>query len=133
MSINHNFCRERRAEADRTEVLLLTSLALFSQATPANAEIEHWVLCPQKPLRLIRDGEVGGSEILYLTPTRYTVTTRMILHEGGQMVSHFNVSLIVWAKSQDSVHEQQFLKRRERRVEAGRTKVLLLTSQVLYR
>ena len=31
-------------------------------------------------LRLIRDGEVGGSGILYLTPTRYTVTTRMVLH-----------------------------------------------------
>ena len=41
---------------------------------------KHWALRPQKPLRLIRDGEVGGSGILYLTPTRYTVTTRMILH-----------------------------------------------------
>ena len=40
----------------------------------------HWALRPQKPLRLIRDGEVWGSRILYLTPTRYTVTTRMILH-----------------------------------------------------
>ena len=39
-----------------------------------------WALRPQKPLRLIRDGEVGGSGIIYLTPTRYTVTTRMILH-----------------------------------------------------
>ena len=29
---------------------------------------------------LIRDGKVAGSGILYLTPTRYTVTTRMILH-----------------------------------------------------
>ena len=29
-------------------------------------------LCWQKPLRLIRDREVGGSGILYLTPTRYT-------------------------------------------------------------
>ena len=38
-------------------------------------------LRPQKPLRLIRDGEVGGvRKFLYLTPTRYTVTTRMILH-----------------------------------------------------
>ena len=39
-----------------------------------------WVLRPQKPLRLIRDGEVGGSGIIHLTPTRCTVTTRMILH-----------------------------------------------------
>ena len=37
-------------------------------------------LRPQKPLRLIRDVEAGGSGILYLTPIRYTVTTRMILH-----------------------------------------------------
>ena len=41
---------------------------------------KHGAFRPQKPLRLIRDGEVGGSGILYLTPTRYTVTTRMILH-----------------------------------------------------
>ena len=42
---------------------------------------KHWALRPQKPLRLIRDGEVGGSGFfLHLTPTRYTVTTRMILH-----------------------------------------------------
>ena len=39
-----------------------------------------WALRPQKPLRLIRDGDIGGSRILYLTSTRYTVTTRMILH-----------------------------------------------------
>ena len=41
---------------------------------------KHSALRPQKPLRLIRDGEVGGSGILYLTPTRYTVTTRMTPH-----------------------------------------------------
>ena len=41
-------------------------------------------------------------------------------------MSHFNVSLIVWARSQDSVHKPQFLKRRERRAEADRTEVLLL-------
>ena len=41
---------------------------------------KHLALRPQKPLRLIRDGKVGGSGILYLTSTRYTVTTRMILH-----------------------------------------------------
>ena len=34
---------------------------------------KHWALRPQKPL-------LGGRECLYLTPTRYTVTTRMILH-----------------------------------------------------
>ena len=48
-------------------------------------------------------------------------------------MSHFNVSLIVWAKSQDSVHKPQFLKRREGRAEADRTEVLLLTSLAPYR
>ena len=43
-------------------------------------------------------------------------------------MSHFNVSLTAWSKSQDSVHKPYFLKRRERRAEADRTKVLLLTS-----
>ena len=44
---------------------------------------KHGALRPQKPLRLIRDGEVGGEggqEFYTLTPTRYTVTTRMSLH-----------------------------------------------------
>ena len=48
-------------------------------------------------------------------------------------MSHFNVSLTVWAKSQDSVHKPQFLKRRERRADADRTEVLLLTSLAPYR
>ena len=46
----------------------------------AGKERKLWALRPQKPLRLIRDGEVGGSGIIYLTPTRCTVTTRVILH-----------------------------------------------------
>ena len=46
-------------------------------------------------------------------------------------VSHFNVSLIAWAKSQDSVHKSHFLKRKERRAEADRTKILLLSSALL--
>ena len=33
----------------------------------------------------------------------------------GSCVSYFNVSLIVWAKSRDSVHKPQFLKRKESR------------------
>ena len=41
---------------------------------------KHGAWRPQKPLRLIRYGEVGGSGIFFnLTSTRYTVTTRMIL------------------------------------------------------
>ena len=45
--------------------------------TGERKERKHWALRPQKPLRLTRDGEDGGSGILYLTTT---VTTRMILH-----------------------------------------------------
>ena len=33
--------------------------------------------------------------------------------KAGSCVSHFNVSLILWAKSRDSVHKLQFLKRTE--------------------
>ena len=35
-------------------------------------------------------------------------------------MSHFDASLIVWAKSQDSVHEPQFLKRKESRSGSNR-------------
>ena len=48
-------------------------------------------------------------------------------------MSHFNISLIVRAKLQDSVHKPQCFKRRERRAKADQTKVLLLTSQAPYR
>ena len=44
---------------------------------PRKKKKHYLALRPQKPLRLIRDGKVGGREFLYLTPTRYTVTTRM--------------------------------------------------------
>ena len=92
---------------------------------------KHWALRPQKPVRLIRDGEVEGSGVLYLTPTLSPLEWFCI--KVGSCVSHFNVSVIVWAKSQDTVHKPIVLKRRERRAEADRTKVLLLTSQAPYR
>ena len=46
----------------------------------AESSKKHGALRPQEPSRLIRDGEVEGSGFLCLTPTRYAVTTRMILH-----------------------------------------------------
>ena len=67
---------------------------------------KHGALRPQKPLRLIRDGEAGGSGILFVTPTRYTVTARMTLHQRGQLWEPFQCSIIVWAKSQESVNKQ---------------------------
>ena len=38
---------------------------------------------------LVGTGKFGGQEFLYLTPTGYTVTTRMILHQGGQLCEPF--------------------------------------------
>ena len=40
-------------------------------------------------LGLLGTGKLGGREFLYLTPTRYTVTTRMTLHEGGLLCEPF--------------------------------------------
>ena len=75
---------------------------------------------------LIGTGKLGSREshILHLLvtlspPERFCIKV-------GSYLSHFNVSLIVWAKSQDSVRKPQF--GRERRAEADRTEVLLLTS-----
>ena len=95
---------------------------------------KHGALRPHKPLRLIRDGEVGEGSGFFVSNT----CSLHCHHQNdcikvGSCVSHFNVSLIVWAKSQDSVHKPQYLKRRERTAEADRTKVLLLTSQAPYR
>ena len=81
---------------------------------------------------LLGTGKLGGGGV------RNFISNTYLLHCHHQIdsalrwagcVSHFNVSLIVWAKSQDSVHKPPFLERRERRAEADRTKVLLLTSQ----
>ena len=57
-----------------------TVMIVLNRERDGERERKHLALRPQKPLRLIRDGEVGGSGILYLTHTRYTVTTKMILH-----------------------------------------------------
>ena len=82
---------------------------------------KHGALCPQKPLRLTRDGEVGGSGI-FISNT-YSLHCK---HQNNSAlrwavcVSHFNVSLIVWAKSQDSVHEPQLLKTKESRSGSNR-------------
>ena len=60
---------------------------------PVWGKEETWgFLHPQKPLRFIRDREVSGrrgSGILNLTPTGYTFTTRMTLHQGGQLCEPF--------------------------------------------
>ena len=69
-----------------------------------------------EPLRLVWDGEVAGLGILYLTPILATLSPpEWLCIKAGSCVSHFNVSLTVWAKSQDSIHKPQFLERKESR------------------
>ena len=80
----------------------------------SDGQRKHGALRPQKLLRFIWDGEVGGSGIFMSN-----IHSLHCHHQNdsalkvGSCVSHFNVSLIVWAKSQDSVHKPQFLKRKE--------------------
>ena len=80
-----------------------------------------WAFRPQKPSRLIRDGEVGESGII--------ISNSYSLHCHHQNDSALRwavvwavlmFSLIVWAKSQDSVHKPQFLKRKESRSGSNR-------------
>ena len=71
-------------------------------------------------LRLMRDGGKLGDG--YLCPTTYSLHCQ---HQNdcimaGSCVRHFDVSLIVRAKSQDSVHKPQFLKRKESRSGSNR-------------
>ena len=83
---------------------------------------------------LLGTGKLGGQEFISNTYSlQYHHQNDSALRWTVSCVSNFNVSLIVWAKSQDSAHKPQFLKRRERRAEADRTKVLLLISLAPYR
>ena len=68
---------------------LFQSVTTLSDKENLIFERKHWALRPQKPLRLIRDGEVGELGMLYLIPTRCNVTTRMILHYGEQLCEPF--------------------------------------------
>ena len=69
-----------RAMATTSSLETIPNKARWASSVHCRKERKHRALRPQKPLRLIRDGEVGGPEFLHLTPTRYTVTTRTILH-----------------------------------------------------
>ena len=77
-----------------TSTVVVLSLNTAAKTVLADTDIvqvkrKHGTLRPQKPLRFDRDGEVGGSESLYLTPTRYTVATRITLHKGGHLCEIF--------------------------------------------
>ena len=53
--------------------LFLNSVVSFSVCIADSIRV--MIVRPQRPLRLIRDGEVGGVEnFLHLTPTRYIVS-----------------------------------------------------------
>ena len=80
---------------------------------------KHGALRPQKPFRLSRDGEVGGSGIFIFNT--YSLHCRHQNDSALRCVRHFNVSLIVWVKSPDSVHKPQFLKRKESRSGSNRS------------
>ena len=55
-------------------------------------------------LRLIRDGGKWGEWVLTSFHLLDTLSPPDWQHCEGSCVRHFNVSFIVWAKSQDSVH-----------------------------
>ena len=106
----------RTGQLCNKQTLIADNVAWFLWSTlPCQGkERKHLALRPLKPLRLIRDGEVGGSGILYLYLLVTLSPPEWFCIKMGSCVSHCNVSLIVWAKSQDSVRKPQFLKRREK-------------------
>ena len=72
---------------------------------------KHRALHPEKLLRLIRDEEVEDLE--FISNTLLHCHHQNDCFKVGSYVSHFNVSLFVWAKSKDCVQKPQFLKRKE--------------------
>ena len=72
----HNKCLDQMPVKNSEEGWNMISFTNFEDESCR----KHRALRPQEPFRLVREGEVGGREFLYLTPTRYTDTTRMILY-----------------------------------------------------
>ena len=73
---------------------------------------KHQALRPQKPLGT---GKLGGREFYIQRLLNTLSPPEWLCINVGSCVRHWNVSLIVWATSQDSVHKPQFLKRKESR------------------
>ena len=72
-------------------------------------------------LRVIMDGEGRGEcGDGFLRPSTYSLHCHRKNDPAGSCARHFNVSLIVWAKLQDSVHKPQFLKRKDSRSGSNR-------------
>ena len=114
-----NFWRHHTAACMASQSLstwILTSSQLC-RATSRRLHDEGQCVLGKETLGLLGTGKFGGQEFLYLTPTLTLSPPEWFCIKAGRCVGHFNV-FIVWAKSQDSVHKPQFLKRRERRAEA---------------
>ena len=80
--------------------------------------MKHGALRLQKPLRLFRDREVWGSRIF--KSNTYSSPPECLCIKVGSCEGHFNVSLIVWAKSLDSYHKPHFFKKKESRSGSNR-------------
>ena len=105
---------------DGNSVLYLYSPLVACGSDGQDFSRKHGALRPQKPLRLIRDGEVGGSGS-FISNT-YSLHCHhqndSAFRWAASCVSHLNVSVIVWAKSQDSVRKPLVWKGKERRAGA---------------
>ena len=83
---------------------------------PGRKEGKHRVLRPQKPLRLIRDGEVEGSGIFISnTCSLHCHCQNDFALRWAAVWAILMFHELLGAKSQDSVHKPQFLKRKESR------------------
>ena len=83
---------------------------------PTTLAVKEGLMMMMMMIRLIRDGGKWGDG--YICPTTYSLHSHHqndSAFKAGSCVKHFNVSLIVWAKSQDSVQKPQVLKSKESR------------------
>ena len=66
---------------------------------------------------LLETGKLGGREVCISNTYSHATLSppERFCIKVGCCVSHFNVSLIVWAQSKDGVHKPQCLKRKESR------------------
>ena len=71
---------------------------------------------------LLETGKLGGREVCISNTYSHATLSppERFCIKVGSCVSHFSVSIIVWAKSQDGVHKSQCLKRKESRSGSNR-------------
>ena len=81
---------------------------------------KHWALRPQKPLRLIRDGEVGVRNFICNTYSLHCHHQNDSALRWAVVWTILMYLLTLWAKSQNSVHKPQFLKRKDSRSGSNR-------------